>query len=144
MPPRVQYFENMSEAMAKKCRGEVVIMTQTPTELPSYEKGEPRWPNIWASKERPALLASIRDGLVTRVLVVDYNNHAQIRAINLENFADLGEVQPSDLLSRDLHANETVEERMLRRDACLSSGLAQRLAAGDPFADRYDLFHVQP
>lgn len=143
VPPRIQYFQNMSGAMAKMCRGEVVIMTQTPSNLRIYEDGGSQWPNIWATTERPALLELIAKGDITRVIVANYYDPDIMRAINLETFQDLGEVLPSQLQFRDLHDNETADARLLVRDACSSSGLPQRLAAGDPFADRFDLFHVQ-
>ncbi len=140
VPPRIQYFENMSEAMAKRCKGEVVIVTQTPLLMNLYDETGPYYPNIWANKEKPALIQRKKDNLITRFLLVDYDDPTSIWEYDLEDDGLVAEVPASALLSRDLHANETDEARLLVRDVCETSGLAQRLAKGDPFADKYDLF----
>ncbi len=141
-PTMIQYFENMSEAMAKRCGGEVVIMTQTPTRPGMAAYGvAPIYPNIWVNKEKPALAMSIKRNKVTRVLLVDYNDPDNIWEYDLlENqVGDL--VPPSTLMSRDLHGNETDEARLLQRQACgFSSGLAQMPSQGDPFSDPYAQF----
>lgn len=66
-PSMIQYFENMSEAMAQACSGEVVVMTQTSDKMGQYVVGDE---NIWKNKERPALQGLIKQGRVTRMLVV--------------------------------------------------------------------------
>ena len=132
-PTMTQYFQNMSEAMAKLCSGEVVVMTQTPTVMSYYEKVK----NIWSNKELPALRSLAAEGKISRVLVVDYDDNDKIWILDLATLDNKDPVEPSTLVSR---AHDTEEARLLHRDACGSSGLAQMPAAGDPFADPYSLF----
>ncbi|KAK4118093.1 hypothetical protein N657DRAFT_694647 [Parathielavia appendiculata] len=136
VPPTIQYFENMSEAMARSCSGEVVIMTQTPGTMGQYAFNGP---NIWWNKERPALLSLKAQGKITRFLVVNWNNPNEIWELDLDSNQRGARVDPGALMSRDLH-NETEATRLLHRAVCESSGLAEMLAVGDPFTDNYDLF----
>jgi hypothetical protein len=136
VPTMTQYFESMSEAMAKSCSGEVVIMTQTPQLMSRYQLVE----NIWKNKEKPALASLFRAGTISRFLLVDYNDPTKVWEYDLENnilgrLVDLG-----SLLSRSPHGNETESARLFQRTACSASGLAQMPIAGDPFSDPYDLF----
>ncbi|KAK3367562.1 hypothetical protein B0H63DRAFT_535558 [Podospora didyma] len=149
-PPQIVYFENMSEAMARSCSGEVVVMSQTPKDMGRYLTYE----NIWKNKEKPALENLQRQGKVGRVLIVDYNNPNDIWEFDLARNAikDVNKKIPaSQLLSRRHEEEEEEEEeededeaeyaRLLRReDVCDSSGVAQRPAAGDPFTDDYSKF----
>ncbi|KAK3897107.1 hypothetical protein C8A05DRAFT_48149 [Staphylotrichum tortipilum] len=117
VPTMTQYFQHMSEAMAKLCSGQV-------------------------NQERNALLPLVRQGVVTRVIVVNYNT-LDIFELNLETSVMGAPVPASSLLSsRSLLVNDTDSEaaRLLHRDICLSNGLAQMPAAGDPFTDNYALF----
>ncbi|KAL2809165.1 galactose-binding domain-like protein [Aspergillus granulosus] len=64
--PETQYFENMSEAMAQTCTGEVIIMTEDPTNFNKFSQRPNNLyndaGNIWGNKERPALRNSHRAG----------------------------------------------------------------------------------
>lgn len=135
VPSQIQYFENMSEAMAKSCTGEVVVVTQTPESMGDYVRDGK---NIWATKERPALLASLRAGKITRFLVVEYDHWDNIWELDLETNTRGGRVDPGSLLSRRSGATEE-EDGLWRRAGC-SSGLPQRLRDGDPFSDDYSKF----
>ncbi|KAM7184014.1 hypothetical protein V8F33_013245, partial [Rhypophila sp. PSN 637] len=128
VPTHIQYFENMSEAMAKSCTGEVVVVSQTPEDMGRYVRDGL---NIWASKERPALMANQAAGKISRFLVVEYGKWNNIWEFDIKSNARGNKVDPKDLKSRELHA--------LWRRAC-SSGVAQKLSAGDQFADDYKYF----
>ncbi len=136
VPTTIQYFENMLEAMARSCSGEVVIMSQTPGLMSFYMYEE----NIWKNMERPAPEILKKQGKITRFLIVDYNDPTQIWVFNIAENQQLAKVSPGDLLSRSLHQNETAAGRLLQRAACESSGLAQVPPQGDPFSDNYALF----
>lgn len=107
-----------------------------------YQENGAFYADIWANKEIPALIDLFNRGEITRFLLIDYNSPDEIWGYGLENNDFIATVEPHELLSRDLHneTNETAEARLLVRDVCESSGLAQMLAEGDPFSDRYDLF----
>lgn len=53
-PARIQYFENMSRAMANKCTGNIYLYSQTPENLLQYGT-PPLAPNIWHNVELTAL-----------------------------------------------------------------------------------------
>jgi hypothetical protein len=110
-PPYINYFENMSEAMAQMCTGEVVIMSQTPKDMAQYLNDE----NIWKNKERPALLNSIRDREVTNIYVVDFYDQDKIYEFDLE----------SNTLGRQVKISDLESGRVGRRDdgICSTSGL---------------------
>ncbi len=141
VPPMTQYFQHMSEAMAKLCSGQVVVMTEDTNRMIDF-KVRPLNPNIWWDKEREALLPLVRQGVVTSVIVVDYNTK-EMFDFDLEK-SSRGDSVPASVLvsSRSLLENDTDSEaaRLLHRDICLSNGLAQMPAAGDPFTDNYALF----
>ncbi|OIW22416.1 hypothetical protein CONLIGDRAFT_222956 [Coniochaeta ligniaria NRRL 30616] len=136
VPTMIQYFENMSEAMARSCSGEVVVVSQTPDDMARYLATE----NIWKNKERPALLNLQAQGKISRFLVVDYDNRDDIWEFDLANNQRGNKVPPADLLSRRQLEEETEGFRLMHRDACDSTGLAQRPPQGDPFADDYSNF----
>ncbi|KAM7199495.1 hypothetical protein V8F20_005679 [Naviculisporaceae sp. PSN 640] len=134
VPSQIQYFENMSEAMAKSCTGEVVVVTQTPESMEDYVRDGK---NIWATKERPALLASWRARKISRFLVVKYEEWDNIWELDLETNTLGRRVDPRDLLSRRSSGSD--EDHLWSRAAC-SSGLPQRLSDGDQFSDDYSKF----
>lgn len=136
VPTMIQYFENMSEAMARSCTGEVVVVSQTPDDMGRYLTYE----NIWKNKERPALLNLEAQGKISRFLVVDYNNRDDIWEFDLGNNQRGNKVPPGDLLSRRHLEEETESFKLMHRDACESTGLAQRPPQGDPFTDDYSNF----
>ncbi|KAK3896802.1 hypothetical protein C8A05DRAFT_39651 [Staphylotrichum tortipilum] len=141
VPPMTQYFQHMSEAMAKLCSGQVVVMTEEPDNMIDF-KNKPLNPNIWWDKERKALLPLVQQGVVTSVIVVNSKTDEMFN-FDLENSIKGAAVPASVLLSsRSLLENDTDSEaaRLLHRDICLSNGLAQMPAAGDPFTDNYALF----
>lgn len=128
-PTEIQYFENMSEAMARSCSGEVVIMTQTPRDMAQYLQV----PNIWRNKERPALISLHRQGKISRFLIVDWNNMDNIYEFDIEtNVAGTVLIPANSLRSRDMDLHD--------RAACDSTGLDQMLPKGDPFSDDYSVF----
>jgi hypothetical protein len=136
VPPTIQYFENMSEAMARSCSGEVVILTQTPDSMHRYSY----FPNIWWNKERRALDALRRQGKISRFLVADYDDPTKIWEFDIVDNKIGNRVDESTLLSRGLEQNETETGRLVQRAVCESSGLAQMPRYGDPFSDDYSLF----
>jgi hypothetical protein len=137
VPPTIQYFENMSEAMARSCSGEVVILSQTPETMHRYTY----FPNIWWNKERRALDALRKQGKISRFLVADYDDPTKIWEFDIVDNKIGNRVDESTLLSRSLEQNETEASRLLQRQACgTSNGLAQMHAKGDPFSDDYSLF----
>lgn len=65
-PAYIQYFENMSRAMANMCTGQIYLLTQTPENLQQYSK-PPLSPNIWSTTEHKALtshLLTLTDSLI--------------------------------------------------------------------------------
>ncbi|KAH7304439.1 hypothetical protein B0I35DRAFT_414486 [Stachybotrys elegans] len=138
VPTMIQYFENVSEAMARSCSGEVVLVSKTPLAMRQYLYSE----NIWKNKERPALMNLNEQGKISRFLLVNYNNMDEIWEYDIENSQRGNRVSPEDLLYRrdqDME-HESEEFRILHRDACDTSGLGQRPSQGDPFADNYNNF----
>lgn len=140
VPTHIQYFENMSEAMAEDCSGEVVIMTQTPDDMSRYtKKGAPE--NIWKNKERPALQKLKKSGKVTKFYVVDWNNQNDMWEFDIETEKLGKKVKTDVLVSREVYgdgedgAGDELQERAAR--SCPSNGLAQRLKKGDPFSEDY-------
>ncbi|KAI1774080.1 hypothetical protein F4818DRAFT_91824 [Hypoxylon cercidicola] len=59
-PYYIEYFENMSEAMAQMCTGKIYVLTQTPQNLAQYGV-PPLKPNIWHEKELAALRNHLRE-----------------------------------------------------------------------------------
>src|SRR5687768_9445161 len=53
----IQYFENMSRAMARMCSGQIYLVTDMAEklDLTQFKQGGRYWPNIWASTEWPEL-----------------------------------------------------------------------------------------
>lgn len=66
-PYKIEYFENMSRAMALKCTGQIYLLTQTPQDLNRYTRA-PDFPNIWVTTEWEALKNHL--ALLTRNLIV--------------------------------------------------------------------------
>ncbi|KAI8247486.1 hypothetical protein K4K53_001800 [Colletotrichum sp. SAR 10_77] len=66
VPPTIRYFQQMSAAMAEACYGDIIIMTETPSELALYEPGKkyqnPDLNNIFWSHERPVLQRKVKAG----------------------------------------------------------------------------------
>lgn len=75
-PVRFWYFENMSEAMARRCSGRVWVYSLKPRGLANYGTGTVENNNahsIWNSKEFPELKRGVgRDGM-TQLVGVDAN-----------------------------------------------------------------------
>ncbi|KEY68838.1 hypothetical protein S7711_11504 [Stachybotrys chartarum IBT 7711] len=73
--PETIYFENMSEAMAQTCTGEVVIITEDPTHMVKFTINTHNLyndaGNIWGNKEWPALLNSQWAGRAGPFYLVD-------------------------------------------------------------------------
>lgn len=57
-PAFIQYFENMSRAMANMCTGQIYLLTQTPENLQQYSR-PPLSPNIWSTTEYKALTSHL-------------------------------------------------------------------------------------
>ena len=130
VPAPIIYFENMSEAIAQSCSGEVVVMSQSPHDMKQYIDGT-RGENIWKNKERPALEILWRRKIVTKFYVVDYDNMDDIYEFNIVT-STTGEKVPSSVLtSRGL---------LESRASCDSNGLDSMPPQGDPFSDPYSLF----
>ncbi len=141
IPTHIQYFRAMSEAMARSCSGEVVVISQTPADMGRY--GNPNDPNIWWQKEKPALEALIQRGVINRMLVADYNNLDDIWNFDLKTSTRGSKVAPGSLNSKR-SLNESEEVKAIRRALCeTSSGMPQRLSQGDQFSDPYQLFDVE-
>ncbi|KAH8895444.1 hypothetical protein GQ53DRAFT_820275 [Thozetella sp. PMI_491] len=138
VPTQIQYFENMSEAMAQSCLGEVTIVSQTPKDMKRYMDTE----NIWKNKERPALINLLDQGKIDRFLVVDYNSPSDIWEFDIRNNQAGEKVKESDLKSRQLaEAEEDTEGfKLLHRASCSSTGLDDMPPDGDPFSDPYSNF----
>ncbi|KAJ0335649.1 hypothetical protein COL154_013669 [Colletotrichum chrysophilum] len=66
VPPTIRYFQQMSAAMAEACYGDIIIMTETPSELALYEPGKKyqikELNNIFWSHERPVLQRKVKAG----------------------------------------------------------------------------------
>ncbi|KAI9164153.1 hypothetical protein HJFPF1_05792 [Paramyrothecium foliicola] len=73
--PTTQYFENMSNAMARSCRGEVFVLTHRPEDLRRYstlpDETAKDFGNIWGNIERPMLLSLYEKGLVGPFFLLD-------------------------------------------------------------------------
>ena len=130
VPAPIVYFENMSEAIAQSCSGEVVIVTQSPSNMKQYIDGT-QGENIWKNKERPALEILWRQKVVTKFWVVDYNN-----------FDDVYEYQITDSSTKKVSSSGLKARGVLetRANFCASSGLGSMPPMGDPFSDDYALF----
>ncbi|KAL8366131.1 hypothetical protein RB595_004754 [Gaeumannomyces hyphopodioides] len=136
VPPPIVYFENMSEAMAQSCSGEVVIMSMSTDDMKRYIDGPP---NIWRNKERPALLALKRQGKISRFLLVDYDSPQRVYTFDIET-NERGRLHLDPLESRSLDGLH-LDEGLRKRDCgSQSDGLAQMPPMGDPFADDYSVF----
>lgn len=133
VPATIVYFENMSEAIAQSCKGEVVIITQSPRNMKQYVDGS-RGENIWKNKERPALEMLWRKKVVTKFYVVDYNNMDDAYEFNIVTSTLTTGIRVS--------ANVLVSRGELdKRADCSSSGLdALSAMPGDPFSDSYSKF----
>ncbi|KLU89885.1 hypothetical protein MAPG_08854 [Magnaporthiopsis poae ATCC 64411] len=131
-PPPIEYFENMSEAMAQSCEGEVVIMSMSTHDMGRYLTGEP---NIWRNKERPVLRALKNQDVVTRFLVVDYDPPNRVYEFDIETNMRGHIIPDSELQSRGLAGVEGLQKR-----DCTSDGLGSMPPMGDPFADDYSNF----
>jgi len=66
-PYVIEYFENMSRALAQMCTGTIYLYTTEPTNLEIFYSwfeldpgGRPLWPNIWATTESTELLTRIK------------------------------------------------------------------------------------
>jgi hypothetical protein len=133
VPPHIVYFENMSEAIAQSCSGEVVIITQSPDNMKQYVDGT-RGENIWKNKERPALEILWRRGVVTKFYVVDYNNMDDAYEFNIVD-SSTGDKVSSRLIK--VASRDGLEKRAI----CDSSGLDSLSSMpADPFSDSYSLF----
>lgn len=67
-PAFIQYFEEMSRAMAGMCTGRIYTLTQTPQDMGRYASTKP--PNIWHNIELQALRAHLPD-LAPTLIVID-------------------------------------------------------------------------
>lgn len=74
-PALIQYFEEMSRAMANMCTGRIYTLTQTPNDMARYANTNP--PNIWHNVELRALRAHLPE-LAATLIVIDATdpNHA--------------------------------------------------------------------
>lgn len=154
--PETQYFENMSEAMAQTCTGEVVIMTEDPTNFRKFSQRPNNLyndaGNIWGNKERPALRNSFRAGRAGPFYLVDVTTWST----GNENFP----VYDYDIVTQDVtrrttspwrvasssvdgegNSNSTeIGEVSLEKRACQrSDGLESELEGYDYFAGLYPL-----
>lgn len=140
----IQYFENMSRAMARMCSGQIYLVTdmRQNLDLTQFEPGGLFWPNIWASTELPELGNGIAAGRVNGgfLIVVDFVTIPSPRPVawkvDWRSLAKLGDMGTMWTRSNGTHGGYRVphgwEEydlagelgegggtRMQRRDTCL-------------------------
>ncbi|KAH0419935.1 NPP1 domain-containing protein [Colletotrichum camelliae] len=138
VPPSIRYFQKMSEAMAEACYGDIIIMTETPSELALYEPGkkyqDARFSNIFWSHERPVLQRKVKAG-EAKLYVLDSNTKEAWEITDITTF----ELGPSVKFRRDLpSAYETSDifGRSLlqaRDNMCQRNGLGSQRPGQDWF-----------
>lgn len=148
--PATRYFENMSQAMAETCTGEVVIITHRPQDMAKYSTlpydFSSSYENIWGNKERPALRNSFRAGRVTRFYLVDIrtwvtgNEQFPVYDYNINtNQAVLLQNPPFKRWfgDDDNSTDETTIEDIQKRACTRSDGLESEQEGYDYFAGWY-------
>jgi len=73
-PYHIEYFENMSRAMAQKCNGRIHLYTTEPFNVDRFFSSPTLVPNIWATTEYPALRVGRND--VRELITIDANSAA--------------------------------------------------------------------
>lgn len=131
-PGYIQYFENMSRAMARMCTGQIYVVTQTPQDLKTYETGD-NYPNIWSSTERKELL-NHRNTVEKDLIVINANDPTEAYKINLESLA-LGDRTTFSRRSWiPYNMSQEIQFGPHKRDnLCSSSGVADEPAGMDFF-----------
>ncbi|TEA17036.1 hypothetical protein C8034_v000496 [Colletotrichum sidae] len=139
VPPSIRYFQQMSQSMAEACYGDIIIMTETPSELALYEPGKKhqdiRFNNIFWSHERPVLQRKVRSGQA-KLFAMDYSTKEAWEVKNINTF----ELASSSVrFKRDLEANNETSEvfgrskLQARANMCSSNGLGSQGLGQDWF-----------
>ncbi|KXH60489.1 hypothetical protein CSAL01_10144 [Colletotrichum salicis] len=138
VPPSIRYFQQMSQSMAEACYGDIIIMTETPSELALYEPGkkhqDARFNNIFWSHERPVLQRKVNAG-EAKLYALDSNTKEAWEVTNIKTF----ELGPSRKFRRDLESDNKTSDvfgrsrLQARANMCQSNGLGSQGLGQDWF-----------
>lgn len=158
-PPTI-YFQEMSEAMAESCSGEVVIVTEEPERMKELYTtragGNTDFQNIWGDRERPALVTLFNNGIAGPFYVVDVRKFYQvgdpytvydfdiIRGV-ITGVSNRVFVPGQNIKARgDMLTNETETQDLQKRGSCtLDNAVDSELQSASQYIDYFAGFYVQ-